>query len=317
MPATTAERRAPATFEFATATLSFRSGERTCRGRLYRPERPSSPPVVVMGPTFAAEATFGYREPAARFARAGYAAFVFDHRGFGASDRSVDEATPRNRVDPAEQVTDWHAAVDRVRTLEGDRRRVALWGFGLGGGHVVRVAAERGRDVDAAVAVAPILDGQAFARARPWGYLARALAAGARDRVVSPLGWSRSIPVVGGREEFGVLPGAAGDRYLDLVPPDSDWHNETPARSLLSLFRYRPILDADAVACPTLLIAAAEDGLVPPATVATAAERIDGATFLRLPVAHFDPLGDAVETATAHQIAFLDEALDADTERSR
>jgi len=300
-------------FDVATTTLAFESEDRTCRGRLYRPARPATPPVIVLGPTFAAEGAFGYPRYAERFARAGYAAFVFDHRGFGESDdpeptgRFVEQPAT-NLVDPDAQVADWHAAVDRVRRLDGERRRVVLWGFGLGGGHAIRVAATR--RVDGVVAVAPMLDGRAFARARSPRYLARALGAGLRDRLTAPLGRGHTVPVVGGRDEFGVLPKPAGDAYLDLVPPESAWRNETSARGLLSLFRYRPIADAEDVTCPTLLVAAGDDELVPPDTVADAADRIDRSTYLRLPVDHVGPLGSAFETAASHQLAFLDDLLD-------
>jgi len=306
--ATPARRR----FDVATTTLAFESEGRTCRGRLYRPARPAAPPVIVLGPTFAAEGTFGYPRYAEQFARAGYAAFVFDHGGFGESD-GLDSTGrfrshgARNLVDPGAQVSDWFAAIDRVRHLDGERRRVVLWGFGLGGGHAVRVAANR--RVDGVVAVAPLLDGRAFARARSPGYLARAVGAGLRDRLVAPLGRTHTVPVVGGHDEFGVLPRPTGDAYLDLVPPSSDWHNETSARGLLALFRYRPLTDAADVTCPTLLVAAGDDELVSPATVADAADRIDRATYLRLPVGHADPLGSAFETAAAHQVAFLDDVL--------
>jgi pimeloyl-ACP methyl ester carboxylesterase len=289
-------------FDVATTTLAFESGDRTCRGRFYRPDRPATQPVIVLGPEFGAEATSGYPRYAERFARAGYAAFVFDYRGFGES-----EGEPRHLVDPAEQAEDWEAAVDRVRRLGGERRRVILWGFGLGGGHAVRVAATR--RVAAVVAVAPLLDGRAFARARSPRYLARAVGAGVRDRLLAPLGRGHRIPVVGGRDEFGVLPRPAGDGYLDAVPPRSDWRNATPARGLVALFRYRPLATADRVSCPAFLLAAGDDEIAPPAVVADAADRIDDSTFLRLPVGHADPLGPAFETAVAHQLAFLDEAL--------
>jgi dienelactone hydrolase len=289
-------------FDVATTTLAFESEGRTCRGRLYRPDRPATPPVIVLSPEFAAEATFGYPRYAGRFARAGYAAFVFDYRGFGES-----EGEPRNLVDPAGQVTDLNAAIDRVRRLDGERRRIVLWGFGLGGGHAVRVAANR--RVAAVVAVAPLLDGRAFARTRSPRALVRAVGAGVRDRLLPPLGRSRSVPVVGGRDEFGALPRPTGDAYLDLVPARSDWHNATPARGLLALFRCRPLADAERVHCPTFLLAAADDDVAPPAAVADAADRIEGATFLRLPVGHADALGSAFETAAAHQLAFLDEVL--------
>lgn len=302
-------------FDVATTTLSFESDGRTCRGRLYRPDRPATPPVIVMGADFAAEGSFGYPRYAERFARAGYAAFVFDYRGFGESEAPESSGVaglgggtaPRNLVDPDAQVADWNAAIDRVRTLDGERRRIVLWGFGLGGGHAIRVAANR--RVAAVVAVSPLLDGRAFARARSPRYLARAVGAGLRDRLGAPFGRTHSVPVVGGRDEFGVLPRPTGDAYLDVIPPTSDWHNETPARGLLSLFRYRPLADAERVTCPTFLLAA-DDDVAAPETVADAADRIDGSTFLRLPVGHAAPLGSAFETAADHQVAFLTERFD-------
>ncbi|AXG11056.1 alpha/beta hydrolase [Haloplanus rubicundus] len=290
-------------FDVATTTLAFESEGRTCRGRLYRPDRPATPPVIVLGPELAAEGSFGYPRYAERFARAGYAAFVFDYRGVGES-----EGEPRNLVDPAGQVADWNAAVDRVRTLGGERRRIVLWGFGLGGGHAIRVAANR--RVAAVVAIAPLLDGRAFARSRSPRYLARAVGAGLRDRLGAPLGRTHTVPVVGGRDEFGVLPRPAGDTYLDAIPPESDWHNETPARGLLSLFRYRPLDDAEQVTAPTFLLAATDDDVAAPGVVADAADRIEGSTFLRLPGDHVDPLGPAFETAAAHQTVFLDDVFD-------
>jgi len=288
--------------DVATTTLTFESGDRTCRGRLYRPDRPAAPPVIVLGPDFAAEATFGYPRYAERFARAGYAAFVFDYRHAGES-----EGEPRNLVDPAAQVADLDAAVDRVRHLDGERRQVVLWGFGLGGGHAVRVAANR--RVTAVVAVAPLLDGRAVARSRSPRSLVRAVGAGVRDRLAAPFGRGHTIPVVGGREEFGALARPAGDAYLDSIPAESAWCNETPARGLLSVFRYRPLADAERVTCPTFLVAAGDDDVAPPGPVAAAADRIRGATYLRLPVGHADALGSAFESAVAHQLAFLDDVL--------
>lgn len=303
MTPTTAPRHDPARADVATTTLTFESGGTTCRGRLYRPARPATPPVVVLGPDFAAEAAF-YERYAERFARAGYAAFAFDYRGFGASD-----GEPRALVDPVAQVADWHAAVGRVARLDGAHRSVVLWGYGLGGGHAVRVAAAS-RRVAAVVAVVPLLSGRTLARAHPRRALARLLVAGARDRLLARVGRQTAVPVVGGPGEVGALPREpTGDAYLDRVPPSSDWRNRTPARGLVSTFRYRPLDDAADVDRPTLLVAGGDDDVAPASVVADAADRIDGATYLRLPVGHAGPLGDAFDEAAAHQVAFLDATL--------
>jgi pimeloyl-ACP methyl ester carboxylesterase len=76
-----------------------------------------------------------------RFARAlvprGIAVVAFDYRGFGASEGE------RGRLVPQEQAEDVRAAVDRLMGLpEIDTGRIALLGWGLGGGVVVAAAAE-------------------------------------------------------------------------------------------------------------------------------------------------------------------------------
>jgi dienelactone hydrolase len=294
--------RAPR-FSFATRTLGFDSGGDRCRGDLYLPDRPSTPPVVVMGPDFAAERTFGYPRYAERFAAAGYAVFRFDYRGFGDS-----EGTPRHLVDPERQVADWHAAIARVRRVDDvDGRRVVPWGFSLSGGHALRVASEA-RHVAAAVALAPVLDGRALARSRSTRYLARALRAGVRDRLGAVVGRPATVPVVGGPGEFAAIPRSPeGEAYLRLVPRDSDWRNATPARSLLAVSRYRPVTRAADVTCPSLFLAG--DDARTWSGVTTAADRMDDETLVRLPVGRFDLFGDAFEASVAHQLAFLDSAV--------
>lgn len=76
-----------------------------------------------------------------RFARAltprGYAVLAFDYRGFGLSEGE------RGRLVPQEWVLDVRAAVDRVSCHpQLDAERVALLGWGLGGGVVVTEAAD-------------------------------------------------------------------------------------------------------------------------------------------------------------------------------
>ncbi len=92
-----------------------------------------------------------------RFARAltkrGYAVLAFDYRGFGMSEGE------RGRLVPQEWAEDVRAAVDRVGSLpELDATRIALLGWGLGGGVVVAEAAEDER-VCAVVACNGIADG--------------------------------------------------------------------------------------------------------------------------------------------------------------
>jgi alpha-beta hydrolase superfamily lysophospholipase len=92
-----------------------------------------------------------------RFARAltklGYAVLAFDYRGFGMSEGE------RGRLVPQEWVEDVRAAVDRVTAHpELDPDRVAVLGWGLGGGVVVAEAASDPR-VRAVIACNGIADG--------------------------------------------------------------------------------------------------------------------------------------------------------------
>lgn len=85
--------------------------------------------------------------------RCGYAVLAFDYRGFGASEGE------RGRLVPQEWAEDVRAAVDRVTSHPRlDPGRVAVLGWGLGGGVVVAEAADDPR-VRAVVACNAIADG--------------------------------------------------------------------------------------------------------------------------------------------------------------
>ncbi|UIP00966.1 lysophospholipase [Halobaculum sp. CBA1158] len=302
-PAARVRTGRPSREAFSTRRLTFAVDGDDCAGTLYRPRDAADPAVVVLGHGFAAEAAFGLDRIAERLANAGYAAFAFDYRGFGES-----AGTPV--VLPDRQVADWNAAVDRVRDVDDLGGRIALWGVSLAGGHVIRVAADR-HDVDAVVARTPFSDGRSLLRSKSLRYLLRATGAGVRDRLAGLVGREHEVKVYGRPEEFAALnePGAL-DGYAALIPRDSTWQNGTPARTLLALPRYRPVTDAESVRCPSLVVAGTEDDVVPYAT----AERLHGelpeSSLVALPMDHFDPWDDRFGEVLAHEVAFLDAALD-------
>ncbi len=276
----------------------------TCRGRLYLPPGASNPPAVVMAPGLAAERGFGYTAVAERFADAGYAAFTFDHRGFGASDGD-DQV-----VSPARHRADHSAALNRLSRVDAIGRRRVLWGTSLSGGTALALAAER-RDVDAVIGVAPLLDGRRLVRSRGGRYAARAILAGLRDRIGHRVGRGGSVPVVGGTEELALISEPGTRRgYLDLVDRESRWHNETPARSLLGLLGHRPIGRVEEVDVPTLLLAGTEDPIAPANDIGEAAEQLDRGTFVSMPMDHFSAFGADFEPAVGHQLSFLRDVFD-------
>lgn len=292
----------PSRFDFSKVDADFESDGCRCAGWLYRPSSVSNPPVVIMAPGFAAERTFGLPAIAERFAEAGYAAFLFDYRHFGDS-----EGTPRQLVSVRRQLADWRAALDYVRRLDGvDGRRPVLWGASLAGGHVLRLAADE--RPAAVVAVVPMVDGRAVVRTRSLRTLLRGGVAAVRDRLGGLIGRPHTVPVVGDSGEFAALsnPGVKS-AVLSLVPDDTEWRNEVPARCLLSLARYRPIRHAGDISCPTLVLGAGRDDVVPLASVERAADAVPDATYVRLPVGHFDVYDTAARRpALRHELAFLD-----------
>lgn len=296
----------PSRYEFSKVAVDFESGGERCSGWLYRPDRPAEPPVIVMAPGLGAEMDFGPHRYAERLAAEGYAVLLFDYRGFGSSDGGV-----RRLISPARQVEDYRAAVAAARGLDGvDASRVALWGASLAGGHVLQVAAGDPR-IAAVVAQAPVVDGVAFARRGGVTHLVKGVVAGVRDRIQSLALGPHTVPVVGDADEFAVVsgPGARYD-FEALVPPQVQWENATPARVFLSLLRYRPAKAAERVTCPTLVVAGARDAVAPADAALSAAESMPNATYLRLPIGHFDAYGGrAFERSVDHQLAFLENAL--------
>jgi pimeloyl-ACP methyl ester carboxylesterase len=300
------ERERPTRFSFSTRQVGFRVDGDRCVGTLYRPDRPTDAPVVVWGSSVPLARERGLAPVAEALAERGYAVYCFDPRGIGASGGGA-----RETFAPVRQGVDWERAVARIRNCDGvDADRLAVAGHGFAGGHAVATAATD-RGVDAVVAVAPVLDGRAFVAARPLSAVARALGAGAADRVGSLVGRERLVPAVGDAEAgaFVAAPAAAA-AVRSLLPP-GERIPEIPARAFLSALRHRPKRAVADVRCPTCFVAGDGDGVAPAAEVEAAAESVDDATFVRLPVDHFDVLRGRTRRAVAdHVVAFLNGVLE-------
>ncbi|MBN2224105.1 MAG: alpha/beta fold hydrolase [Deltaproteobacteria bacterium] len=292
---------------FTRKDVDFFSRGTRCGAWLYLPEGTKRPPVVVMAHGFAAEKTFGLDAFAQRFVARGIAVFVFDYRNFGAS-----EGSPRNLVDYRRHIADWQAAIEFVRELpQVDGRRTALWGSSFSGGHVIMIAAADPK-IRAVVAQVPFVDGLASAGTFGPSFILKATIKGLRDLMcIMTFREPYTVPVVGAPDKFAVMntPDAMPG-FLAILPKDTTWKNECPARILLTVTMYRPIRRAKRVSCPLLLVAAKRDSLIPAASVKKTAARAPKGELMELDIGHFEIYtGKAFEKAVDREAEFLEKYL--------
>jgi hypothetical protein len=123
---------------FKRRTIEFDAEGVTLRGWLYIPTlQPAPYPAVVMTHGFGGVKELYLDRFAEIFASSGLAVLVYDHRNFGESD-----GTPRQEIDPYQQVRDYRHAVSFLEGLpEIDPKRIGIWGTSYSGGHVLTVAA--------------------------------------------------------------------------------------------------------------------------------------------------------------------------------
>jgi len=265
--------------------MHFTSRDMRCSGWLYIPDNVKKPPVIIMGHGFACEKSFRLITFAEKFLAQKMAVFMFDYRFAGDS-----EGEPRNLVDWRLQLQDWQAAVKYVQSLKQvDSSRIGIWGSSFSGGHVLYIAA-RNPHIKAVSAHVPFCDGLSTMRMLGWRNVFKASIAGIKDLYSTRFKDKPFlVPVVAPPDIFACLntPGAYSG-YLDLVPPESKWKNQCPARTALYLPFYRPKSAAHRIKCPVLIIMGSQDPIIKPLAVEETAARITDCRLISLPVGHFD-----------------------------
>jgi len=301
--ATATETETNTAKSFTTAQSDFTSLGTRCGGLLHLPTDARNPPVVVMAHGFGAQRDFRLPAYAERFAAAGMAVLLFDYRNFGTSD-----GEPRNLVDPFRHLKDWKAALAHVRGLGTiDANRIALWGSSFSGGHVIATAADDG-EVAAIVSQVPFVDAISSARMMGLPKLARATFEGWRDVFhMVTLRKPHTIPLVGDPDTFAVMNSPdSKPGYMAIVPKDTEWKNECPARVMLTFGFYRPIKKAHRVKCPALVMPGEQDSLVAIRAVEDTVRNMPQGKLLKMPYGHFDIYnGKEFEEAVATQTEFL------------
>jgi fermentation-respiration switch protein FrsA (DUF1100 family) len=247
---------------------------------------------------------------AERFAAAGIATLLFDFRHFGDSD-----GAPRQLLDLRLQQEDYRAAIAYARSRpEVDAARVAVWGTSFSGGHVVHLCA-RDPSLAAAVAQTPMVDGRLQVRRFPRPALFKAIGRALRDQVAALRGRPPvTMPVRGRPGDVAALTSPSSyDGYGRLPGEGSLWRDDVAARAMLHVGQYRPIADAERVACPLLVCVGDRDDLTPPEAAVTVAERAPRGELRRYDADHWSvyPGGDAFESVVADQVEFLARQLGA------
>jgi uncharacterized protein len=285
--------------------VRFRSGDTECVAWHYPG---TSGACVVMAGGLAMTKEPGTDRFAGRFRQAGFTVLAFDYRHLGESG-----GRPRQVVRVGEQLADWRAAIAFARGLPGvDPTRLAIWGFSLSGGHVLRVAS-RDPDLAAAVAQTPNADGPAAMRNAmrhtTAGPLLRLTGRGLRDAFRGLLGRDPLlVPLAGKPGTVAVLttPDAQdGARALDPDGRYPDWRQEVAARSVLRLGRYRPGRHAPRIRCPLLVLACEQDRSALAGPAVRAARRAPRGELVRLPGGHYEPFMGGFERAVEAQLSFL------------
>jgi pimeloyl-ACP methyl ester carboxylesterase len=275
--------------------VTFDSSGDSCAAWLYPASGTGAEsPVVVMAHGLSGTRRDQLGPFAERFAAAGFAALVFDHRGFGDSGGEPD------LFHPDRQLEDWRAAIAFARSLPGiDASRVATFGSSMGGGNALAAAA-RDPDVAAAISQVPFLDIVRQAHRSSPRVVARMLFAAARGR---------HVPAVGQPHEAALINspgGEAGWRRVVEIGEDSRWRNRASSRWLLGR-PYRPARHAAKLHCPWLVCVGEADRVARPGPAIAAARRAPLGELRTYPgVDHFDIYdGPEHEALVVDQLEFL------------
>jgi fermentation-respiration switch protein FrsA (DUF1100 family) len=271
--------------------IEFDSDGITLRGWFYPAAGASgTAPTIVMAHGFSAVKEMYLDSYAELFSANGLNALVFDNRNFGDSD-----GTPRQEIEPWEQVRDYRTAITYATTLpETDANRIGIWGSSYSGGHVLVVAAID-RRVKAVVSQVPLISGYQNIRA-----LVRA---DFIDVFREQFDAERLSRFQG--NEPTMVPVVAEDPFAPsaLPTPDSyqwftetgasrapNWKNEVTLRTVEALGEYNPGDYIDQISPTPLLMLPARNDVLTPSRFAIAAyeKALEPKKLEILPGGHFD-----------------------------
>ncbi|WP_255539649.1 alpha/beta fold hydrolase [Longitalea luteola] len=302
--------------------VSFDSNGSNCSGRLYLPiSKTDKLACVVFANGFSGTMDWILPDFAERFAKAGFAAFIFDYRYLGESD-----GEPRQVIDTEKQRTDLKNAVTWVRNQPGiDKTRIALWGTSMGASHVVQTASTD-HDIAAVICNVPALDARKGTNVK-----AKAKAANASQRQII----TSTVRLLGAaifdslRNLFGLPPfyikvyGKAGEaiftdpslahRFKILAEGSPTWQNKVAARVLFKLPSYKNGT-IERIKAPICVSLSTKDVEVDNNFVKKIFSRSPNAEIREYPYDHFTMYHEeGFETVVTDQLSFLKKHLERGT----
>ncbi len=286
----------------ARTDVSFTSGGERCAAWWYEPAAEPDGRAIVMANGFSLTRHDGLPGYAERFAAAGFAVLLFDHRNLGDSGGGL-----RQRFRASEQQEDWRNAIAYAAGRNGvEPGGIVLWGYSFAGGHALEVAAGRD-DLAAVMVLCPFADGFRRVLVTPPKLVTWILPRAAADLA----GHHNLIPVTAPPGEHGAmtLPGEA-EGFAAAVEPGSPWRNEISPGVFATVAMFRPVRRARRISAPLWAALGERDVTVDAGAVERVAARAPRGELHRYPFDHFEPLGgEPRELIAADQLEFLARVL--------
>ncbi len=293
--------------------VTFKVDDSTVKGWLYLPANTAKPvPCIVLSHGFCGTKDMLLERYALRFAKAGYAALIFDYRHFGDS-----QGEPRQLYSIPKQLEDIKAAIKFARSRsEVDPEKIAIWGTSASGSYGIMISAEDKKIaavIGQAASLDHELDGNMIVERDGIGWLLKLIVHAQRDKGRSRFGLSpHRYPAVGkpGTTALHLAPGAY-EGYEKIAKNSKTFKNEICARILFDSHGPDLFESAEKVSCPVLLHVCEKDNLIAPGSHEKI-EKIMGkrVRIVKYPIGHFDIyFGENFNKGVKDQIAFLKKNL--------
>lgn len=242
---------------FQREDIDFYSNGIRCSAWLYLPTGKKKCPVIVMAHGLGGTREIRLNEYAERFAKAGFACFLFDYRNFGASD-----GNKRQHINVKMQLEDWHNAIEYIKKDNRiDGEKLLLFGTSLSGGHVIWLSAHR-NDIKGTIAQCPYTNTMATIKKVSLWYILKKVPFVIADLLSCVAGYHPvmlKLSTYKGENAFIETDEETYKRFIGNV----EFINKAPARTLLEFIKYSPGKYFSKITNPIYVAICTNDSLAP------------------------------------------------------